>query len=435
MAYAVFGLAPLAAAWVAAPDGVDVLAALGTGLALVGYAMLLEQFAITGRFRFVSGRVGIDVVMRLHKLMARVATLFVLFHPFFYGADRLITNPAAYGHRVAAIFTAQPFLSGVVAWVLLIVLMGMAMFRSRLPINYETWRASHGLGALVIAGAGLHHALTIGQFSPLQPTVVVWWALFVLAAATLVHVYLLRPLILMRMPFQVMEVRTLGPGRWLLALAPERGRFDYRAGQFAWLTVGSTPFGLNENPFSFVSAPYIGETGRIELLIREAGDFTRTVGDIPLGGRAWLDGPYGVFVLDDGPARETVVMIAGGVGLAPILSLLREAAARRDPRRFHLIYGNRIAAQIVMKNEIEALKDRLDLFVDYVVAEPPPGWDGPVGQLDAETLDTLLGGTPNLNLARAYLCGPPAMVGAATRALAGLGMSPSRIVSERFDYD
>lgn len=437
--YTAVALAPLAAAWVVAPQGLDALTELGTGLALAGYAMMLAQFAITGRFRNVSGRVGIDVVMRLHKLMARVATVFVLVHPFFYGAERLVTDPGAYVASLARTVTAAPFFTGVLAWLLLVVLMVMAVHRARLPLTYEAWRASHGIGALVIAAAGLDHAFTVGQLSPSQPAATLWWILFGVAVATLAHVYLLRPLLLMRNPFRVSEVRQLGPGRWLLALKLERGRFDYRAGQFAWLKVAPHPFGLNENPFSIVSAPGMdsgsGEAGWIEFLIREAGDFTRTVGTIPVGARAWLDGPHGAFTLAPGPAQETVVMVAGGVGLAPILSLLREAAAQADPRPFHLIYGNRIAAQVVMRDEIEALRKHLNLTVDYVVAEPGPGWDGAVGQLDAATLDTLFGTAPELHRARAWLCGPPAMVTAATNALTGLGIAPERISSERFDYD
>ncbi len=433
--YVTLALAPLAAAWIAVPDGMDVLSELGTGLAFAGYAMLLAQFFITGRFRTVSGRVGVDTVMRLHTLMARAVMIFLVLHPFLYGAGRLATDPGAYLRQVWATFTAAPFLSGVVAWVLLLVLMALAVHRARLPVGYEAWRASHAVGALVIAGAGLHHALTVGQISPEPPVAALWWALFALAVASLVHVYVLRPLGLLRRPFRVAEVRELGPGRWLLALDAERGLFPYRAGQFAWLKVRRHPFGIHENPFSILSAPGQGVPGRAEFLIREAGDFTRTLRDIPVGARAWLDGPYGAFTLAPGPASETVLLLAGGVGLAPILSILRAAAASRDPRRFRLIYGNRTAEQVVMRREIETLRGVLDLAVDFVVSEPPPGWDGRVGRLDSETLGPLLADAIDPAQVRAYLCGPPPMVTAASRALRALGVPPGRVVSERFDYD
>lgn len=138
----------------------------------------------------------------------------------------------------------------------------------------------------------------------------------------------------------------------------------------------------------------------------------------------------------DADGSRPVVLIAGGVGLAPILSILRSAAEWGDPRAFHLIYGNRTEAQIVLRPEIEALRARLDLHVDYVLGEPPPDWTGNTGQLDQETLAPLLevGGTAARG-ALYYLCGPPAMVTAAERALGDVGVPPGRVVAERFEYD
>ena len=373
--YLVLALVPLALAWGTAPEGLSFWPELATGLAFAGYAMLLAQFVLTGRFRVIGGRVGIDLVMRFHQLAARPLAVFLILHPFLYGAGRAWSDPAGYLAGLGRSFTAAPLSSGVLAWVLLLVLVGMALWRGRLPITYEAWRVSHGAGALLIAALALHHALTVGGLSAAPPVAVAWVALFALAAATLVQVYLLRPLLLARRPFRVEEVCALGPGRWLVTVAPEDGApLSFRAGQFAWLKLGPSPFALDEHPFSMASAP--SADGRIEFLIREAGDFTRTIGDIAPGTRAWLDGPHGAFVLEGDEAAgapSRIVLIAGGVGLAPILSILRAAAARGDRRAFHLVFGNRTEEQIVPRAALEELRDRLDLRIDYVLGEPPAG--------------------------------------------------------------
>jgi NAD(P)H-flavin reductase len=130
-----------------------------------------------------------------------------------------------------------------------------------------------------------------------------------------------------------------------------------------------------------------------------------------------------------------VILLAGGVGLAPCLAMLREAAAEGDPRPHHLIFGNRTEGQIVLRDEIAALSPRLDLRTDFVLSEPPPGWGGTTGQMDAETLTPLLAGGGNASSAVYFVCGPPPMVRASLHALSALGVPADGVVTERFDYD
>jgi predicted ferric reductase len=432
--------APLAMAWGAAPSGGGFFSELATGLALAGYAMLLVQFLLTGRFRLIGGCIGIDVVMRLHQLAARVLTVMIVLHPFLYGAARAWTDPAAYVEGVWRLFSMAPFATGVAAWALLLALVIVSLARNRLPITYEAWRVSHGVMALAVAVLALDHALRVGGFSAAPGLRLLWLILTALAVGPLVHVYVFRPFTQLRHPWRVAAVRRLGPARWLVSLETAEksesvdGHFAFHAGQFVWLKIGASPLVIHENPFSIVSAP---GAARVEFLIREAGDFTSNVGALEPGTRAWIDGPYGAFTLAAASASARhIVLLAGGVGLAPCLAMLREAAARGDDRAFHLVYGNRTEAQVVLRDEIDALASRLNLKIDYVLSEPPPDWAGRHGQLDAATLSPLLSaGEAGADETAYLLCGPPPMVGAAERALAVLGVPPSRIVAERFDYD
>jgi NAD(P)H-flavin reductase len=115
--------------------------------------------------------------------------------------------------------------------------------------------------------------------------------------------------------------------------------------------------------------------------------------------------------------------------------MLREAAAEGDPRPHHLIFGNRTEGQIVLRDDIERLGQRLDLQTAFVLSEPPPAWGGTTGQMDAETLTPLLAGGGNASGAVYFVCGPPPMVRASLAALSALGVPANRIVTERFDYD
>lgn len=406
---------------------------LASGLGLVGFVVLFLEFLLSGRFRFVSGRVGIDRTMLAHQLLARTALLLLLLHPFLY-ATPLQPWPLPFDAtgRASLGLDGPSILTGVAAWVLLALLVITGIGRDQLPFRYEAWRVSHGLGALLLAGLGTHHALEAGRYSADPWLAGLWLLLLALAVATLLDVYLLRPLRQLAAPWRIAAVERIADRTWSIRLEEERpGRFAFRAGQFAWFTLDRSPFSVVEHPFSIASAPV--DLPGLELVVKEAGDFTSRLDRLRIGGRAWLDGPHGNFTLAgrEGPG---VALIAGGVGIAPMLSLLRQAAAERDPRPWLLLYGNRHAGQIVHGAELEQLRERLDLEIVHVLGEPPEGWRGEVGQLDAPLLARWVE-LPRMADWLFFVCGPPAMIDTVERALLDRGVRLDRIVAERFRYD
>jgi len=147
----------------------------------------------------------------------------------------------------------------------------------------------------------------------------------------------------------------------------------------------------------------------------------------------FLDAPYGRFTLDDRPGNG-LVLIAGGVGFALVLSLLRELVERGERRPVILIVGNRIAEQIVFEDELLAMAKALDLRIRFALSEPPSGWLGPVGQPEGDTLRALL--PPKAPERWLYLvCGPAPVIDAVEEVLERLDMPLEQIVSERFRYD
>lgn len=432
--YLALTLAPIALAWAAEMPRRPFLDELSSGLALTAFAAMLVEFALSGRFRTVSGRIGIDLTMRLHQLFARTVLAMVLLHPFIY------TLPIP-GHPPPWDATAQSYLrldgatllSGTAAWILLGVLVATSIARDSLPYSYESWRLGHGLGAALIAGLTAHHALEAGRYSGVESLAVFWLALLGLALATLLWVYLISPLLQLRHPFEVVSVDRIAERTWELVIRRRDGQpFAFEAGQYVWLNVTPTPFTLRENPFSIASAPAAG--ARVEFVIKEAGDFTRSMGALSPGQRAWVDGPHGVLVAP-GPEAPGVGLIAGGVGIAPLLSILRQLRATGDPRPVALLYGNRLESQIVYRDELDRLAAEPGIRVTHVLGEPPAGWTGPTGQIDDAAVEAAFGGIDGTAGWTYLLCGPPLMLEAAEAALMARGVPANRICSERFVYD
>jgi predicted ferric reductase len=223
-------------------------------------------------------------------------------------------------------------------------------------------------------------------------------------------------------------------GMWRVTIKPAEGRgFDFHAGQFAWLNLGHSPFSLVEHPFSISSAPE--DRPRVEFTIKQSGDFTDRIGEVPAGTIAWLDGPYGAFT-PAGRDATRLVLIGGGVGFAPVISILRSLRARRWPHPVDVIYGNRVASQILYREELEAIARALDLRLHLVLSEAPPGWTGVTGVLDRGVIQAcLLARDGRLHPeALHFVCGPLPMMDAVEAALSGLGVDDRNIVSERFTY-
>jgi predicted ferric reductase len=256
-----------------------------------------------------------------------------------------------------------------------------------------------------------------------------WIGIVVTWIGVLGWVRLVKPWRLLRRPYRVARVAPERGDAWTLAVEPVgHPGFAFQPGQFAWVTVGRTPFSISEHPFSLASSP--STDGRVAFTIKELGDFTRTVGRIPEGARVYLDGPYGAFTIDRHPAPG-YVFIAGGIGIAPIMSMLRALADRGDQRPLVLVYAYRLWERLTFREEIEALRSRLALRVVHVLAEPPADWRGEAGLVRADLLDRHL--PADRRRLVYFVCGPVPMIEAAERALHRLGIRRARVHAELFD--
>ena len=213
-----------------------------------------------------------------------------------------------------------------------------------------------------------------------------------------------------------------------LALTPPpRAGFRFEPGQFGWFAIGRSPFSLTQHPFSFSSS---AERDEVELAVKALGDFTSGVKDLEPGTTVYVDGPHGVFSIDrdEGPGFG---FVAGGVGIAGLISMLRTMADRGDVRPALLFYANRDWDGMAFREDLERLKERLDLTVVHVLERPPEDWAGERGYLTAEVLGRHL--PPAYRRFQFFICGPDPMMDAAEAALIELGVPAERVHTERFD--
>jgi predicted ferric reductase len=303
------------------------------------------------------------------------------------------------------------------------------MWRKGLRIPYEHWRRIHAILAVVMVGLAIVHIELVGHYVSTPLKRVIWIVYPALWLGLLAWAQVVKPLLIRRRPYVLQNVTRVAEGTWDLTLRPAgHSGLRFRPGQFAWLSLDHRPFGHREHPFSFSSG--VAALPEVSFTVRERGDFTSGIGALEPGARVFLDGSYGHFSYTRHPATG-YVFIAGGIGVTPIMSMLRTLAAAGDGRPLHLIYAARDPDRIVLRDEIDRLTERLRLTVTLVLRVPPPGWEGEHGRLDAEMLARLL--PEDKTGYHFFVCGPDEMMDMVEDELLGHGIGFGRVHSERFD--
>jgi predicted ferric reductase len=395
---------------------------LGVGLGFLGAAILAVQFLTSGRFIRVAPAFGADILLQFHRQAGILGFVLVAIHPVML----IIGDPVYlefFDPRVN--FLRAIALGGLVP--ILVALMSTSLWRERFGLSYERWRAAHGGLSLLVVFIGMVHGLQVGHYleDPLRRGL--WVGVLAGSMYLVVHSRLVRPWLLRRRPYEVVKVSTEGGDVHTMELrAVGHAGLSFQAGQYAWITLGDSPFSMQQHPFSFASS---AEADTIEFSAKAVGDFTSTWPDVADGTTAYLEGPFGAFTLD--PGARGAVMIVGGIGVTPAMSLLRTARDRRDSRPFTLIYANPSWDEVAFADEITALHEELDdLAVIHVLEDPPEGWAGPSGFVDEAMLDETL---DDEKLGFDYfVCGPEPMMDSVETALRALGVPRRRIYTERF---
>ncbi len=399
--------------------------ALGfSGLALAGM-----QFVLTARFRFLTAPYGTDIIYYFHRQISILSFLLILAHPIILFLFDPRTLQLLNFLSPNTPWRARAGLIAIIAMFLLVVL---SVWRKKWKIEYNAWRIWHGVLATVLIGLAMVHIVLVGYHfnTPFKQT---FWVLYtVFWVGLLAYTRILRPLWLNRRPYRVDQVVPESGRTYSLWLKPEgHAGLNFQPGQFAWVYVDQSPFSHRDHPFSISSSAE--QPNHISFTIRELGDFTRTIKDIQPGTKVYLEGPYGIFSPDHHPHAEKFAYICGGVGITPALSTLRTFADRGDRRPVTLIYANRDWENIPFRDELEALRSRMNLKVVHVLEQAPQNWQGYSGFITAEILDRELDADRRPNVQEVFICGPAPMMDAVENALAAIKFPVGDYHSERFD--
>jgi ferredoxin-NADP reductase len=209
--------------------------------------------------------------------------------------------------------------------------------------------------------------------------------------------------------------------------------FQFEAGQYIDLTISESPHGSSNgltHTFSIASSPFDEEllvTTRMRNTV-----FKQALSILPIGSGVKIEGPMGSFRLHNNTARPAV-FLAGGIGIAPFLSMLSHATGEKLRHPIVLFYANRYLEDAAFMNplwQLERANPRFR-FVPTLTRwdKNYRGWKGETGHISAEMLVTQVG------IVRGpiyYIAGPPTMVAATRRTLSEAGVDEDDVRTEEF---
>jgi len=208
--------------------------------------------------------------------------------------------------------------------------------------------------------------------------------------------------------------------------------FSFRAGQAVSLELTGPPAGDEPGSriFSLVSAPFESDLV-VATRMREGSVFKRALKALPEGADVKIEGPFGDLTLD--AAGPSAVFIAGGIGITPFMSMLRQATQDASPQKLSLIYSNRRpedAAFLAELLELERQNRRFRLLATMTeMGGSHRKWDGETGFVSVDLVKRFV---EEVAEPVYYVVGPPAMVEAMQRVLDGAGITGDNIRTEEF---
>jgi sulfhydrogenase subunit gamma (sulfur reductase) len=197
----------------------------------------------------------------------------------------------------------------------------------------------------------------------------------------------------------------------------ERRRFSFKAGQFLMLELP----GIGEAPVSISSSP--SSHGDVELCIRKVGNLTAFLAKAGRGMRVGIRGPFGTSFPMEEMHGQNILLIAGGLGLAPLRAPIAYVQENRSLfNKVDIIYGTKDPSQLLFTFQYDMWR-KDDIGMSIIVEKPDSAWKGPVGlitnvleQMAVDRDDSFYQNT------FAIVCGPPVMFKFVCNMLTGIGI-------------
>ncbi|MFD5854929.1 ferredoxin reductase family protein [Streptomyces chartreusis] len=419
-AFVIVNVVIVEALFISAGEGKNGVLTVAKFFGLHAALLMLFQLLLVARLPWLDRRIGMDRLTVWHRWVGFTLLWTILTHATLVVLGYATLDDTSMAKTFVALSGVPASLLGMLAAALVVVIGVISTRGLRRRLQYEVWHGLHLLLYVALGLAFVHQLQETTTFTSSAFATAYWWILWLFAFGSLLTGRLVMPL--WRNSYHRFTVAAVVPESDNVVSVYVTGRhldkLPARAGQFCiWRFPGHHHWWL-ANPFSLSAAP----DGRgLRLTAKAAGSTSAGLRNVPVGSRAYVEGPYGAFTSLH-RSRPGALLIAGGVGITPVRAMLED----QTTGDFVVLYRVRSEADAVLLDEVRHLValrgGRLHLLTGRTGENAVPPFD-------PANLHRLV---PDITDRDVYVCGPPAMTTAVLGGLRELRVPAGQVHAERF---
>lgn len=399
---------------------VDPLISLNQITALLGTILFAWSMFLATRLDFLEGVFGgLDKIYHIHRRVSEVGAILIFIHPvaLMIGASQKGLTYLLPTHNSSSInMGAYSF------WIFVFLILITFLIR-RIKLPYHIWKHTHKFLNVAMILALLHVVSVRSDTSSFVP-LGIWMSIITgLGVASGLYMTFFYKHVGPRYSYKVVKINRYQDIHDVY-LKPISRKIIHNIAQYAYVSFLSNKISREDHPYCIVSLP---EDSLLRFSIKKLGDYTRTLNNLQVGDVANVYGPYGhlgeKFEKTDGDS----IFIAGGIGIAPFLSMFKKASLSNNNFLTTLFYCTKYKKEASFDSELQYLTEKNEnlKYCNQCSRETDSS-----GHLSIEQIRKCIDNVKNTTI---YLCGPTKMMLQIKHSLKNIGVSDKNIVSEDFE--
>jgi predicted ferric reductase len=397
----------------------DRLVVIGRLFGLLAAWSVIIQIILMSRIPFIERNFDLQDNIQLHKYNGYTMLATISGHVIFLVLGyALPTNFGLWNQFFVFNTQYEDVFLATIGTVIFFVASSLSIQAVRTKMRYEVWLLTHVTVYLAIALTFLHQINTGGDFVNNFWFTAFWYALYILAFVLWLRYRVFQPVLLaLTHDFKVASIDMTAQHTYSVTLTGKNvENFQFVPGQYATWRFLSGNLWFEAHPFSISS---VTGSNTLRFTVKASPSLTERISQVPVGTRVIVDGPRGSFTSERAAETDNVLLIAGGIGVAPYLSTID--ALINEGKKVTLLYSARTDADIAFREELIALQARGVIIRVYLNEKNQT--------ITPEILKNAIKGDSVV-----YICGPDSMSHAFTATLRGMGLNKKNIITERFAF-
>lgn len=394
---------------------VGTMTSFGQIAGILGLTLFSINLILSARIKILEKFfLGLSNVYNYHKIIGQVSFGLLLLHPLLLLVSYLSVSLAA-ALKFLTPFNNLSVTYGAISLTLMIVLMVLTLY---VKLKYHVWKMSHKFMVLVFVFALLHSLFISSDISrDLFLRIYLLGLGFIGLTLSFYQAFLSKWLNNNKI-YTLKKINILTPQVVELELVAGNKQIKFTPGQFIFIRFLSENVSQETHPFSISSG---ADNSSLQVVIKSLGDFTEKLGNLQLGIKIAIEGPYGKFSYLNIENRNQV-WIAGGVGITPFLSMAR--SLNNTDYNIDLYYSVKNLEEAVLIDELKEIE--IDKKIRLI-----PWCSNEKGYLTAKTISEI---TSDLNGRDILLCGPAPFMFSLQKQLLDLKIPKNKIHFENFKF-